>query len=110
MNCSGVPVLIIVIPAVAVSHATASWVFTEWIASYAKEDSGIESPFYIFMLGLLLPGFSFVGYDGPCNMAEEVADAANATPRSILVGFFFMAGVGWVWLVSLLFCITVTWL
>ena len=104
----GVPILIVIIPAVATSHATPQWVFTQWIDSYAKEESGIQSPFYIFMLGLLLPGFSFIGYDGPAHMAEEVADAANATPRSILVGFFFMTVVGWVWLVSMLFCITVS--
>ena len=55
----------------------------------------------------LLQGFSFIGYDGPAHMAEETVDAANAAPRSILVGFFFMMIVGWLWLVSLLFCITV---
>ena len=45
-------------------------------------------------------------YDGPAHMAEETQDAANAAPRSILTGFFFMTVAGWVWLVSLLFCIT----
>ena len=51
----GVPILIVVIPAVAVSHASPQWVFTQWIDSYAKEESGIDNSFYIFMLGMLLP-------------------------------------------------------
>ena len=30
-------------------------------------------------------------------MAEEIVDAPNASPKGILVGVFFMAGVGWIW-------------
>ena len=58
----GVPLLVVVIPAITTSHATPQWVFTQWIDSYAKESSGIENTGYIFMLGLLLPAFSYVGW------------------------------------------------
>ena len=68
----GVPLLVVIIPAIATSHATPQWVFTQWLDEYAKASSGIENSFYIFMLGLLLPAFSYVGWVVPPSAAFPV--------------------------------------
>lgn len=44
---------------------------------------------YIGILGLLLPGFSYTGMDGPAHMSEETVGAAMGPPLAIMAG-------GWV--------------
>lgn len=55
---------------------------------------------YTFILGLLLPAYSFTGYDGPAHMSEESTNASMAAPWGILLGVVFMIFVvraaGWV--------------
>lgn len=41
---------------------------------------------YIGILGLLLPGFSYTGMDGPAHMSEETVGAAMGPPLAIMAG------------------------
>ena len=63
---------------------------------------------YIFIIGLLLPAYSFTGFDGPAHMAEETFDAATSVPRAIVWAVLYMIVFGWIWILSLLFCIYVS--
>ncbi|KAG2482254.1 hypothetical protein HYH03_018798 [Edaphochlamys debaryana] len=101
----GVFTVIIAIPCISTERATPEWVFRKFEGDLAKE-SGIRNPFYIFILGLLLPAYSFTGYDGPAHMTEESTNASLAAPWGILLGVFFMIVVGWSWVLSLLFCVS----
>ncbi|GLI62318.1 hypothetical protein VaNZ11_004926 [Volvox africanus] len=101
----GVLILIIGIPCITVDHATPTWVFRKFEKDTAA-DSGIHNPFYVFILGLLLPAYSFTGYDGPAHMSEESTNASLAAPWGIIVGVLFMIFVGWSWVLSLLFCVS----
>ncbi|GLC56117.1 hypothetical protein PLESTB_001066200 [Pleodorina starrii] len=101
----GTFILIIAIPCVAVDHASPHWVFRKFEGDNAA-DKGIHNPFYVFILGLLLPAYSFTGYDGPAHMSEESTNASMAAPWGIIMGVLFMIVVGWSWVVSLLFCVT----
>ncbi|KXZ54383.1 hypothetical protein GPECTOR_5g461 [Gonium pectorale] len=99
----GVVVVIIAIPCITVDHASTPWVFRKFEDGLAK-DAGIKNPFYTFILGLLLPAYSFTGYDGPAHMSEETTNASLAAPWGILLGVLFMIFMGWTWVLSLLFC------
>ncbi|GIL66299.1 hypothetical protein Vafri_19898 [Volvox africanus] len=101
----GVLIVIIAIPCITVDHATTNWVFRKFEKDAAAE-SGIRNPFYVFILGLLLPAYSFTGYDGPAHMSEESTNASLAAPWGIILGVVFMIFVGWSWVLSLLFCVS----
>ena len=101
----GVVLCIVVIPSVATIHADPSWVFRAFITDFAKETFEMPTSAYVFILGLLLPAYSFTGLDGPAHLAEETADASMAAPRAIMNGISFTIVTGWCWCLSLLFCI-----
>ncbi|GIL93046.1 hypothetical protein Vretifemale_20527 [Volvox reticuliferus] len=101
----GVLIVTIAIPCITVDHATPNWVFRKFEKDTAA-DSGIHNPFYVFILGLLLPAYSFTGYDGPAHMSEESTNASLAAPWGIILGVLFMIFVGWSWVLSLLFCVS----
>ncbi|KAG2436300.1 hypothetical protein HXX76_006611 [Chlamydomonas incerta] len=101
----GVTIVIIAIPCITVEHATTEWVFRKFEGELAAS-WGIPNGFYTFILGLLLPAYSFTGYDGPAHMSEESTNASMAAPWGILLGVVFMIFVGWAWVLSLLFCVT----
>ena len=101
----GVVLCIIVIPSVETIFASPSWVFKAFITEFARETYQINNNFYIFILGLLLPAYSFTGLDGPAHLAEETSDASMSAPRAIMNGLTFTIITGWCWCVSLLFCI-----
>ena len=54
-----------------------------------------------------MPAFAFTGYDGPAHMSEESYDAPKSVPLAIISSVIFMAVAGWIWILSLLFCIPV---
>ena len=47
------------------------------------------------------------GYDGPAHMSEESHSATTTAPVGIILGLLFIIVSGWLWNVSLLFCMKV---
>lgn len=101
----GVVVVMVAIPIIATEKADAKWVFTAFDASVAN-DSGIKNNFYVFILGMLFPAFSFTGLDGPAHMSEESTNASLSAPWGIMLGVVFMIVFGFAWNISLLFCVS----
>ena len=50
---------------------------------------------------------SLTGYDGPAHMTEESHSASTAPSNGIIIGVVFTIVFGWLWVLSLLFCVTV---
>lgn len=95
VNLAGVVLLTLIVPLVAVKKQPADYVFTAFEKG-AAESVGITNPFYIAILGLLLPAYSYTGVDGPVHMAEEVNGSEMAPPVAILygIGIMFVGGLG----------------
>ena len=53
----GVVLIAIMVPALATKRPSAQWVFT----TFTQPDVGIDSPVYIFLLGLLMSQFCLTG-------------------------------------------------
>ncbi|KAI7839985.1 hypothetical protein COHA_006306 [Chlorella ohadii] len=87
--------------AVAPSHQSAKYVFTE----FSKPDVGIGSSALIFMLGLLMSAFTLTGYDASAHLTEETRSASKSGPRGIIMTVVVSFIVGWMYLLSLTFSI-----
>eukprot|EP00271_Cylindrocystis_brebissonii_P006437 TRINITY_DN19232_c0_g1_i1.p1 TRINITY_DN19232_c0_g1~~TRINITY_DN19232_c0_g1_i1.p1 ORF type:complete len:539 (-),score=54.41 TRINITY_DN19232_c0_g1_i1:127-1743(-) len=78
--------LIVVIPAVAPSHQSVSYVFTAFIDNSAA--SGLNSSIYLISLGLLMSQFSLAGFEVNGHLSEETRNgdrnAAWGTIMSVL--------------------------
>lgn len=55
---------------------SAAWVFGEMTNSSGWSSNGLS-----FFVGLISTNLPFIGYDGPCHMAEEVKNASTTVPR-----------------------------
>ncbi|ESK95311.1 amino acid permease [Moniliophthora roreri MCA 2997] len=61
------------------SRTSADFVFMERSVS-----SGWENSFVSWNLGLLVPAWGFIGFDGVVHMSEEVRKAKRAVPRAMI--------------------------
>ncbi|GFH25464.1 amino acid carrier 1 [Haematococcus lacustris] len=78
---------------VAPKHQSPAFVFTQWLPG--SEASGITSPPYIFIMGLLMSQSMLLGYDSCVHFCEETVDAGSMTGWSIIaaVGMAFLTGL-----------------
>ncbi|GFH19316.1 amino-acid permease BAT1-like protein [Haematococcus lacustris] len=78
---------------VAPKHQSPAFVFTKWLPG--SEASGITSPPYIFIMGLLMSQSMLLGYDSCVHFCEETVDAGSMTGWSIIaaVGMAFLTGL-----------------
>ena len=63
----GVFLLMILIPSVATERASVKFVFTHF---NDKNDNGINSRPYIFLLGLLMSQYTLSGYDASAHLVQ----------------------------------------
>ncbi|MFF5106787.1 amino acid permease [Streptomyces sp. NPDC000134] len=69
--------------------------------TYFYNDTGFTTALYVALIGSLLPGYTFCGYDASAHVAEETTDASTAAPRGIVrsiwvswvAGFVLLAGL-----------------
>lgn len=102
-NVAGVFILMILIPLVAKERASASFVFTHF---NTDNDSGIKSPIYIFVLGLLMSQYTLTGYDASAHMTEETKDADKNGPKGIISSIGISIIVGWAYIIGITFAVT----
>ncbi|KAH8672080.1 amino acid/polyamine transporter I [Tricladium varicosporioides] len=57
------------------------------------------------IIGILQPAFGMCCYDAPAHMCEELKDASKQAPRAIVMSVYIGAITGFVFLVSVCFCI-----
>ncbi|WP_406211360.1 amino acid permease [Kitasatospora sp. NBC_01560] len=81
-------------------HASASFVFTEFV-----NNTGFHNQLYVAMLGLLLAQYTLTGYDASAHMTEETRDAARSGPRGIVNAITVSLVAGWILLLGITFAI-----
>ncbi|KAL1583925.1 hypothetical protein WHR41_07354 [Cladosporium halotolerans] len=91
---------IIIVLWVLAPTAPASAVFTEFANGGMWNSEGTA-----FMVGLLSPVLSLIGFDCAVHMSEEVKDASTTLPRAMLSAFGFNAVLGFVMAITLSFCL-----
>ncbi|KAG1445835.1 hypothetical protein G6F56_009771 [Rhizopus delemar] len=93
-------IIIIAVPALAPSHNTAKWVFTEF-----KNNTGYKNNGVVFLLGLLQAAWSLVGYECGAQIVEGTKNAAVTAPRGIIICVGFAILQGFALIISVLFSI-----
>ncbi|KAI9314156.1 amino acid permease-domain-containing protein [Dichotomocladium elegans] len=76
----GTILIVIVMPVMAPTHPSASWVFTEFTNNTGYQNVGIT-----FFLGLLQAGWSLIGYENGAQIAEGTKNAERTGARGILI-------------------------
>ncbi|KAG1051465.1 hypothetical protein G6F52_003954 [Rhizopus delemar] len=93
-------VIIIGVPALASTHNSAKWVFTEFINNTGYENNGM-----VFLIGLLQAGWALVGYECGAQIVEGTKNAATTAPRGIIICVIGAIIQGFVLIISTLFSI-----
>ncbi|KAH8554093.1 amino acid/polyamine transporter I [Umbelopsis sp. PMI_123] len=96
----GTIIIVIAMPAMAPSHQSAKWVFTEFINNTGYANSGL-----VFLLGMLQAGWTLIGYETSAQIVEETHRADIAAPRGIIVSIIGAWIQGLVLILAVLFSI-----
>lgn len=97
--------MIIMLPLVATSTQTASYVFTHFETS--PEATGISSIPYAVILSVLLSNYCLYGYDAAAHLTEETKGADRTGPIAILSSIGIVSLVSWAYYLALTFSIRV---
>ncbi|KAI8378738.1 amino acid permease-domain-containing protein [Choanephora cucurbitarum] len=96
----GTLLLIIVALVLTPNKPDAKWVFT-----FFENDTGFSSGGYAFLIGLLQCQYTLSGFDSAAHMSDETQDASRSAPRGILYAVGTAAIVGFIFLLSVNFCV-----
>jgi len=64
-----------------------------------------ENMAWLFALGILLPAYTIIGFDGSAHTSEETKGASMAVPRGIIRAVAVSAIVGWLMLIAMVIAI-----
>ncbi|ETI24136.1 hypothetical protein G647_03505 [Cladophialophora carrionii CBS 160.54] len=79
---------------------------TDFVWSSSSVLSGWDrSSFVAFNLGMLVPAWGFIGFDGVVHMSEEVRRAKHAVPRSMVLSIAINGTMAFAIVLVLLYCI-----
>ncbi|MGW1563982.1 amino acid permease [Streptomyces sp. NPDC002144] len=96
----GVAVIVGALTIAPAQHQSPSFVFTHF-----HNDTGFSHPFYVALVGSLISGYTFCGYDASAHVAEETTDAQTSAPRGIVRSIWISWAAGFVLLAGLLFAL-----
>lgn len=99
-------VIVIMLPLVALTTQSASYVFTSF--ELAPESTGISSIAYAAILSLLVSQYSLYGYDAAAHLTEETKGADKNGPIAILSSIGIITVFGWAYILALTFSIQVS--
>ncbi|KAJ7295733.1 hypothetical protein O6H91_16G071200 [Diphasiastrum complanatum] len=99
LNLIGVFLLMILIPVVSPERKSAKFVFTY----FNKDNAGIHSSPYTFLLGLLMSQYTFSGYDASAHMSEETKSSDKNGAYGIISSVGISMVVGWGYLLGITF-------
>ncbi|KAH8696441.1 amino acid/polyamine transporter I [Talaromyces proteolyticus] len=91
----------ILIPLVYLApHSSAEFVFTEFANSSGWSSNGL-----VWFIALMSSNLPFIGYDGPCHMAEEIQNASIIVPWCMVSTVMINGLLGLAMTLVFLFCI-----
>ncbi|GAA2513588.1 amino acid permease [Streptomyces longisporus] len=96
----GVAIIVSTLALAPAKHQSAHFVFTHF-----HNDTGFANPLYVCLIGALLAGYTFCGYDASAHVAEETTKAQTSAPRGILHAITVSWIAGFVLLAGMLFAI-----
>ncbi|MCO5605323.1 hypothetical protein L7F22_059505 [Adiantum nelumboides] len=99
----GGAVIVILVPLVAPTTQSASYVFTKMQLSSSL--TGIESKPYAVVLSFLVSQYSLYGYDAAAHLTEETKGADKNGPIAILTSIGIISVFGWAYILALTFSI-----
>ncbi|PRQ49498.1 putative amino acid/polyamine transporter I [Rosa chinensis] len=99
----GGTVIVIMLPLVALTTQSASYVFTNF--DVAPEVTGISSKPYAVILSFLVSQYSLYGYDAAAHLTEETRGADKNGPIAILTSIGIISVFGWAYILALTFSI-----
>ncbi|CAN1234524.1 Amino-acid permease BAT1 homolog [Linum perenne] len=99
----GAMVVIIMLPLVAQTTQSASFVFTHF--ETAPEATGISSKPYAIIMSVLLSNYCLYGYDSAAHLTEETKNADRTGPFAILSSIGLISVFGWAYNLALTFSI-----
>lgn len=99
----GVTLFVVLLPALAPTHQSASWVFSSFTPD--KAFAGVDNSGFMFLLALLGSQWAMVGYDAAAHMSEETQGAAMAGPISLIATIVSGFVVGFCYVLALLFSV-----
>jgi amino acid transporter len=100
----GGTLMVIMLPLVATSTQSASYVFTKFEMSPA---TGVTSPVYGVLMSWLVSQYSLFGYDSAAHLTEETKGADINGPIAILSSIGMISVFGWGFILALTFSIKV---
>ncbi|KAH7423880.1 hypothetical protein KP509_12G078700 [Ceratopteris richardii] len=103
----GGAVIVILLPLVAPTTQSASYVFSE--IHMSPNITGIRSKPYALILSLLVSQYSLYGYDAAAHLTEETKGADKNGPIAILSSIGIISVFGWAYILALTFSIQVLW-
>ncbi|MBW8800055.1 MAG: amino acid permease [Streptomyces sp.] len=96
----GVALIVGTLTLAPAQHQSPSFVFTHF-----HNDSGFSSPLYVVLVGALVAGYTFCGYDASAHVAEETTNAQISAPKGIVRSIWVSWVAGFVLLAGMLFAI-----
>ncbi|CDH54533.1 apc amino acid permease [Lichtheimia corymbifera JMRC:FSU:9682] len=76
----GTVIVVITLPAMADTHPSARWVFTEFRNATGWGNDGLT-----FLLGMLQAGWTIIGYENGAHLAEGTVNSEIIGPKGILI-------------------------
>lgn len=101
----GGTVIVIMLPLVAKTTQSASFVFTHF--EMGSDSTGISSKAYAVILSFLVSQYSLYGYDAAAHLTEETRGADKNGPIAILSSIGIISVFGWAYILALTFSIQV---
>lgn len=99
----GGTLIVVLLPLVATSTQSASYVFTK--LEISSDATGITSPVYSVLLSWLVSQYSLYGYDAAAHLTEETKNADKNGPLAILSSIGMISVFGWAFILALIFSI-----
>lgn len=93
-------IILITVPATAPSHATAKFVFAEFVNSTGWRSDGIA-----FLIGLINPNWVFACLDSATHLAEEVSKPERSIPIAILCTVLIGFVTSWTYCIAMFFSV-----
>ncbi|KAF3337737.1 amino-acid permease BAT1 isoform X1 [Carex littledalei] len=99
----GGTVIVVMLPLVAKTTQSASFVFTHF--ETGTDSTGISSKAYAVILSFLVSQYSLYGYDAAAHLTEETKGADKNGPIAILSSIGIISVFGWAYILALTFSI-----
>ncbi|KAK9802033.1 hypothetical protein WJX73_003935 [Symbiochloris irregularis] len=95
---------LLLVPAVAPWHQSASFVFGRF-RGWKDSSSGITDNTYLILQSSLMTMYIMTGFDAPAHLSEEIIGARSAAPVAIITALGASYVLGLLLIIALLFCI-----